>query len=81
MIDNSRERNDGQRILAVTPEITFLENGVRDAGHKMPDEWFHRGVAFALEALSRDGTAVLAYCHVGVNRGPSMTFAILLALG
>jgi hypothetical protein len=42
--------------------------------------WFDEGVAFAREAIESDGV-VLAHCHMGINRGPSMGFAILLALG
>jgi dual specificity phosphatase 3 len=47
----------------------------------MPDSWFDRGVAFALDALQRPDTTVLAHCHMGINRGPSMAYAILLAGG
>ena len=47
----------------------------------MPDAWFDRGVAFALDALARPGTKVLSHCHMGINRGPSLAYAVLLALG
>lgn len=47
----------------------------------MPDAWFDRGVAFALDALAQPGTKVLSHCHMGINRGPSLAYAILLALG
>jgi protein-tyrosine phosphatase len=47
----------------------------------MPDEWFDAGVAFALDALKDPDAQVLAHCHMGINRGPSMAYAILLATG
>ncbi len=81
VIDNRLERSERERIALAAPEIAYLENGVRDAGRRMPDEWFERGVTFALEALRQAGTGVLSHCHVGVNRGPSMAYAIMLALG
>ena len=35
----------------------------------------------AVEALNDPDAVVLVHCHMGVNRGPSMAYAILLALG
>jgi dual specificity phosphatase 3 len=34
-----------------------------------------------LEALLDPNAQVLTHCHMGINRGPSMAFAILLATG
>ena len=55
--------------------------GVDDDGGVQPDEWFDAGVQAAVEALSDPDAVVLVHCHMGVNRGPSMAYAILLALG
>lgn len=41
----------------------------------MPDEWFWDGVDFAFEALADPDAQILAHCHMGINRGPSMAFA------
>ena len=38
------------------------------------------GVRYAVDALEAGGT-VLTHCHMGINRGPSLGFAVLLALG
>jgi len=47
----------------------------------IPPEWFAPGIAFALNALAKPHTRVYAHCAAGVNRGPSMCMAILLAQG
>lgn len=46
----------------------------------MPAEWFERIAGWAVAAI-RDGGVVLTHCHMGINRGPSAGFAVLLSLG
>jgi dual specificity phosphatase 3 len=81
VIDNRLEWSDEQFVAVHCPDMTYLHNGQDDIGQRMPDCWFDRGVDFALDALARPGTVVLSHCHMGINRGPSMTYALLLALG
>lgn len=82
IIDNRLECSDEDFVAAHAPGIGYLWNGQDDAGQVMPDVWFDNGVGFALRALAADPHAqVLAHCHMGINRGPSMAFAILLATG
>lgn len=81
IIDCRQEWSDERFVAAHAPGVTYLHHGVDDAGQRMPDWWFDAGTAFALEALARPGTKVLAHCHMGINRGPSMAYAILLRLG
>lgn len=81
VIDNRLEWSDEAPVADLAPAISYLHNGVDDAGQRMPDEWFDRGVGFALVALADRRAGVLAHCHMGINRGPSMAFAILLGLG
>ena len=82
IIDNRLECSDEDFVAAHAPEISYLWNGQDDVGQTMPDSWFDDGVEFALQAIADDPDArVLAHCHMGINRGPSMAFAILLALG
>ena len=82
IIDNRLECSDEDFVAAHAPAITYLWNGQDDVGQTMPDSWFDDGVEFALQAIADDPDAgVLAHCHMGINRGPSMAFAILLALG
>lgn len=51
-----------------------------DAGQQVPDAWFDAGVDWVVDALD-DGGTVLTHCHMGINRGPSLGFAVLLAQG
>jgi len=72
---------DQANALEAVPDIDYLLNGQDDNGKTMPDEWFDTGVDYALNALADPDAVVLAHCHQGINRGPSMAFAILLATG
>ena len=81
ILDNRIEWSDEAFVEAHAPTLTYWWNGQDDAGQAMPDEWFFEGVDFALEALADPDAQVLAHCHMGINRGPSMAFAILLATG
>jgi dual specificity phosphatase 3 len=74
-------RSDQACARAHTPQIDYLLNGQPDEGQKMPDRWFADGADFALHALRDPAAKVLAHCQLGINRGPSMAFAILLATG
>jgi dual specificity phosphatase 3 len=81
ILDNRIECSDEAFVEAHAPKMDYFWNGQDDAGQAMPDEWFWDGVDFALEALKDPDAQVLAHCHMGINRGPSMAFAILLATG
>jgi hypothetical protein len=81
ILDNRIEWSDEQFIRTHAPNLGFLWNGADDVGQLMPDDWFDAGVGFALKALEDPGAQVLAHCHMGINRGPSMAFAILLGTG
>ena len=61
--------------------MSYRWDGIDDAGQQVPAEWFDRIVTWALGALQDPDARVLAHCHMGINRGPSAAFAILLALG
>lgn len=72
---------DDTRLYALVPGVDYRWDGIDDAGQDVPGWWFERVVGWALEALEDPDARVLAHCHMGVNRGPSVGFAILLALG
>lgn len=72
---------DDTDFYAEVADVTYLHHGMDDAGQRVPAEWFDVAVGFALDALGEPGTKVLTHCHMGINRGPSLGFAILLALG
>jgi 8-oxo-dGTP diphosphatase len=61
--------------------LGYLLNPQPDAGQQMPDRWFVDGVDFALHAMRDPAAQVLVHCELGINRGPSLALAVLLALG
>lgn len=68
-------------VWETVPGVSYRWDGIDDAGQQVPAEWFDRIVTWALGALQDPDARVLAHCHMGINRGPSAAFAILLALG
>jgi protein-tyrosine phosphatase len=80
VVDNRMEWDDSELVTLHAPGIRYLHNGIDDIGQEMPDEWFDAGVGFVLAALSEPDTKVLVHCHMGINRGPSLAYASLLAL-
>ena len=81
IVDCRMEWNDEELVARHAPAVAYLHAGVDDIGGRQPDWFFDRGVAFVLDALARPGTRVLVHCHMGINRGPSLAYAILLAQG
>lgn len=81
IVDARMEWSDEDLVAEVAPHIRYLHNGADDAGQRMPDDWFDRAVDFALAALDSPEAKVLVHCHMGINRGPSLAYAVLLALG
>lgn len=71
---------DDAETWAQVPGVGYRRFPVDDAGQRIPPAWFEQAVAHVLEAMSHGGV-VLVHCHMGVNRGPSLGFAVLLALG
>lgn len=66
---------------AHAPQLGYLLDPQPDEGQKMPDRWFADGVDFALAAMRDPDAQVLVHCQEGINRGPSLALAVLLALG
>lgn len=80
LVDTRIEWDDLAWVAERSPSIHYLHLGMDDAGQKVPSEWFEEAVTWALEAIETGGT-VLTHCHMGINRGPSLGFAVLLAQG
>lgn len=84
IVDVRIEHSDEDLVVAYAAEcgyeIGYLHHGVDDRGQRIPAEWFETGVHFALRAITAGGI-VLTHCHMGINRGPSLGFAVLLAQG
>ena len=75
-----RHEADDEAFWQLIPEVTYRWDGIDDAGQRLPLEWFDRIVGWATAAIAADGV-VLTHCHMGINRGPSAGYAVLLGLG
>jgi dual specificity phosphatase 3 len=80
ILDTRYEWTDKELVAAHAPDITYGWFGTHDDGSQQPDEWFDSGLTFAIEALRLPDTMMLVHCHMGINRGPSMAYRILLEL-
>ena len=79
---NAGDPTDEQALYS-TLGLAYLANTVPDDGNPAthgPD-WFGRSLAFGLSILAQSHQRLYVHCNEGINRGPSTTFAILLALG
>ena len=76
-----RAELDDLPLLASHPSISYLFAGVPDDGLPKPTDWFARGISFALPALATPGHKVYCHCAAGINRGPSMAYAVMRAWG
>ncbi len=79
VLDVRVEADDEQ--LWAEAGIGYRWDGIDDAGQKVPVAWFDGVVAWALEVLEDPDHRLLAHCHMGINRGPSAGYAVLLGLG
>lgn len=82
VVDVRIEWSDAQTFADHAPQVQYLHHGMDDAGQAVPPEWFEHAVGWIESAWADDPDAVvLTHCHMGINRGPSLAFAVLLALG
>lgn len=81
IVDARGEWSDERLVADLAPGVRYHWVGTDDDGNGQSDDWFDRGVAAILTALADPDRKVVVHCHMGVNRGPSMAFAALLALG
>ena len=82
IVDVRGEHSDERRVAEWAPHVTYIRLGTHDNGGDQDDRWFILGVEAVLAALAIDPDAkVVIHCHMGVNRAPSLAFAVLLALG
>lgn len=61
--------------------VEYHWDGIDDVGQQVPVEWFEGVVSWSLDALEDPWAKLLTHCHMGVNRGPSAGYAVLLGLG
>ena len=81
ILDTRSEWSDEDLVAEHAPTVVYASIGTDDYGARQPDAWFDAGLAFAADALSDPDALLLVHCHMGINRGPSMAFRILLESG
>ena len=82
VVDTRLEWSDEQAVAEQASHVQYLHHGMDDAGQQVPHEWFEEAVSWVEAAYEQDPDAiVLTHCHMGINRGPSLGFAVLLAQG
>ncbi len=79
VIDCRYEWSDEDFVRAVAPTIRYVHLGIDDAGQRIPNSWFD--LILDVAGTTATGSGVLVHCHMGINRGPSAAFALLLARG
>lgn len=79
-IINCQKEHDTAPFLVGHP-LKYLRCPTADDGERKGDDWFGPGIKFALEALAVPHTKVYVHCMAGINRGPSMAYAIMRAQG
>lgn len=82
VVDCRLEWSDDAVYAGHAPDVAYLHHAQDDAGQQIPDEWWTDGTRWANQALDGNPAAqVLMHCHMGINRGPSLTYALLLSRG
>lgn len=81
VVDCRGEWSDEGLAGRVAPQVGYRHVGIDDDGTRRPDDWFDTGTGAALDLLEHTAGRVLVHCHMGINRGPSMAYAVLLHLG
>lgn len=81
IVDVRIEADDTKFVGRLAPHMTYHWLGVDDDDGRQADQWFDAGAAVVAAALAEPSARVMVHCHMGVNRGPSMLFASMLALG
>jgi dual specificity phosphatase 3 len=81
VLDTRIEWSDEDLVAQHAPDIVYGWIGADDAGLPQDDEWFDAGLKFAAETLRDSEAVLLVHCHMGINRGPTMAYRILLEQG
>ena len=82
VVDTRMEWSDEQNVAEHASHVQYLHHGMDDAGQQVPHEWFEEAVSWVEAAYEENPDAiVLTHCHMGINRGPSLGFAVLLSQG
>lgn len=81
ILDVREEASDESFVAIHAPDVNYIWLGTHDDGGRQDDGWFAHGVAAVRKVFADPDRRVVVHCHMGINRAPSMAFAILLAQG
>ena len=81
IVDVRLEADDSRFVAGRAPHIRYHWLGVDDDDGRQTRAWFEAGAEVITSAVADPSTRVMVHCHLGVNRGPSLLFAAMLALG
>ena len=81
IVDARGEWSDERLVAEIAPHVRYHWLGTHDNGGRQADEWFEAGLAAAAAVLADPDRKVVIHCHMGVNRGPSLAYAVLLSMG
>ncbi len=81
IVDLRSEWTDESLVASWAPGIQYWHYGIPDAGQQIDAEWFEALAVWVAAALSDPDAKVLIHCHMGINRAPSATLAMLLDQG
>ncbi len=84
VVDCRVEWTDADLVAELAPDIEYVHLGIDDAGQRVPGTWFDRlvdAVDGGPSTLVSTLVPTLVHCHMGINRGPSAAYAVLLARG
>lgn len=80
VVDTRIEADDAAWVQRVA-DVEYLWHGMDDVGQRVASTWFDLAVDWVDDALADPDAIVLTHCHMGINRGPSLGFAVLLSQG
>jgi dual specificity phosphatase 3 len=79
IVDVRGEWSDEALVSEIAPEIKYHYLGTHDDGTSQDSAWFKAGIEAMSKAFSRPDAKIMVHCHMGINRGPSMAFAMLVS--
>ncbi|MCL1801325.1 MAG: dual specificity protein phosphatase family protein [Promicromonosporaceae bacterium] len=81
LVIDTRIEDDDAAIWAQVPGVEYIHLPQDDyQGYHIASEHFDKAVELARAAIAAGGK-VFVHCHMGINRGPSTAYAILLDQG
>ena len=81
VVIDCRLGTDDTDLWAGVWSVEYHRHGIEDSGDEPPTAWFTDGVELIMDRWRILGRGVFVHCEAGVNRSPSLVFAVLLACG